>query len=119
MGDVKEKGGAKSVNPPLRDLGLILIKNQHLQHLDLSESNVEPLGLKALAYGLRASLSLKYLSLRCVVTPIPPPYSPLHPRLTPPILNPSPHRIPPPLPPHSSPQREPRGERERVWPRAL
>ena len=100
MGDVKEKGGAKSVNPPLRDLGLILIKNQHLQHLDLSESNVEPLGLKALAYGLRASLSLKYLSLRCVVTPIPPPYSPLHKAAHPPNTQPlsPPDPTPPPSP---------------------
>jgi len=64
MSDVKGLHGTTTVNPPLRDLGLVLIKNQCLQHLDLSESTVEPLGLKALAYGLRASSSLRYLSLR-------------------------------------------------------
>ena len=64
MADMKLDLGMKGENPSVKDISTMLTLNHSLLRLDLSESNIEPLGLKLVAAGLKASSSLRTLSLR-------------------------------------------------------
>ena len=64
MADLKLDLGLKGLNPSVKDISGMLSLNSHLLRLDLSESSIEPLGLKAVAEGLKVTNSLRTLSLR-------------------------------------------------------
>ena len=64
MADVKLDLGKKDLNPALKDMVKMLNLNHSLLRLDLSESSIEPIGLKALSSGIKMSCSIRTLSLR-------------------------------------------------------
>lgn len=64
MADVKLDLGKKDLNPALKDMVKMLNLNHSLLRLDLSESSIEPIGLKALSSGIKTSCSIRTLSLR-------------------------------------------------------